>query len=125
LTSSASRSASAPPPSRSCPPEGWQRPRGTGRSHSFLALSMQNDTRECVLRGSGSGAERKTPLWQGSAGAALGARAGTGALPKRPGSRSSKNGSGFGSSGGVAFLMKLKPFWKPYGKTASPVGLML
>jgi hypothetical protein len=36
---------------------------------------------------------------------------------------SSKIGSGSGSSGGAAFLMEPKPFWKTFGKTASPVGL--
>jgi hypothetical protein len=38
---------------------------------------------------------------------------------------SSKNGSGSGSFGGVAFLMELKPFWKTFGKTASLVRLKL
>jgi hypothetical protein len=33
---------------------------------------------------------------------------------------SSKNGSDSGSSDGAAFLMELKPFWKTFGKTASP-----
>jgi hypothetical protein len=45
--------------------------------------------------------------------------------PLWQGSGSSKNGSGSGSSGGAAFLMEPKPFWKTFGKTASPVGLML
>jgi hypothetical protein len=38
---------------------------------------------------------------------------------------SSKNGSGSGSYGGVAFMMELKPFWKTFGKTASHVGLRM
>jgi hypothetical protein len=45
--------------------------------------------------------------------------------PDWQGSGSSVNGSGSGSSDGVAFLMELKPFWKMFGKTASPVGLRL
>jgi hypothetical protein len=43
--------------------------------------------------------------------------------PVWQGSSSSKNGFGSGSFGGAAFLMRLKPFWKTFGKTASPVGL--
>jgi hypothetical protein len=43
--------------------------------------------------------------------------------PVWQGSGSSKNGFGSGSFGGAAFLMRLKPFWKTFGKTASPVGL--
>ena len=39
------------------------------------------------------------------------------------GSSSSKNSSGSGSSGGVAFLVKLEPFWKTFGKTTSLFGL--
>jgi hypothetical protein len=42
--------------------------------------------------------------------------------PVWQGSGSSKNGSGSGSSGGAAFLMELKPFWKMFGKTTAPVG---
>jgi hypothetical protein len=34
-----------------------------------------------------------------------------------------KNSSG--SSDGVTFLIELEPFWKTFGKTASPVGLRL
>jgi len=40
--------------------------------------------------------------------------------PVWQGSGSSKNSSGFGSSGGVASLMGLKPLWKTFGKTAPP-----
>jgi hypothetical protein len=45
--------------------------------------------------------------------------------PVWQGSGSSKNSSGSVSSGGAAFLMELKPFWKTFGKTASPGGLRL
>jgi hypothetical protein len=38
---------------------------------------------------------------------------------------SSKNSSDSSSSGGVAILMKLKPFWKTFGKTTSPVRVRL
>jgi hypothetical protein len=38
---------------------------------------------------------------------------------------SSKNSSDSGSSGGVAILMKLKPLWKTFGKTTSPVSVRL
>jgi hypothetical protein len=34
---------------------------------------------------------------------------------------SSKNDSGSSLSGGAVFLVKLKPFWKTFGKTASPI----
>jgi hypothetical protein len=45
--------------------------------------------------------------------------------PVWQGSGSSKNSSGSGSAGGVASLVELEPFWKTFGKTASPVGLRL
>jgi hypothetical protein len=45
--------------------------------------------------------------------------------PVWQGTGSSKNSSGSGSSGGAAFLMERKPFWKTFGKTASPVRLRL
>jgi hypothetical protein len=45
--------------------------------------------------------------------------------PVWQGSGSSKNSFGSDFSGGVAFLVELKPFWKTFGKTASLVGLML
>jgi len=40
-------------------------------------------------------------------------------------SGSSKNGSGSGSSSGAVSLVELEPFCKPFGKTASPVGMRL